>query len=245
MGNYSGSFTQTAHPDAALGGVAIGTVLPWAAPVGTTVPTGFMLCDGTALIQYNNYALYSVIGQTHGNGSRNGNSVVTGFFPAWSSATTYNLGDTSSVSGTNYISLVAGNLNHNPSTSPTFWAVTFGFNIPDYRGRFHRGLDNMSSSIGAASRDPGDRSGMLVGSPAASVGSQQVDTYQGHGHTVWGTLARGTWANSYGNWVISGGATNFGAYIRAIASDGVNGAPRVGIETRAWNSAALFIIRVF
>src|SRR5207247_11368715 len=41
----------------------------------------------------------------------------------WSSATTYALGDVVFYSGSAYISLQNANLNHQPNTSPTFWAL--------------------------------------------------------------------------------------------------------------------------
>jgi hypothetical protein len=39
----------------------------------------------------------------------------------WSNATTYALNDAVQFNGTSYISTQAGNLNHEPDTSPTFW----------------------------------------------------------------------------------------------------------------------------
>ena len=41
----------------------------------------------------------------------------------WSSATTYKLNDAVSLGGTSYLSLVDGNLNNDPETSPSEWAI--------------------------------------------------------------------------------------------------------------------------
>lgn len=45
------------------------------------------------------------------------------FKGAWSSGTTYAVNDAVFESGSTYVSLQAGNLNHNPLTSPTFWTL--------------------------------------------------------------------------------------------------------------------------
>ncbi len=42
---------------------------------------------------------------------------------AWSSTTTYSVGQAVSYQGSSYVSLVAGNVGHTPSSSPTDWAV--------------------------------------------------------------------------------------------------------------------------
>lgn len=45
------------------------------------------------------------------------------FKGAWSSSTTYAANDAVSISGSTYVSLQNSNLNHNPTSSPTFWAL--------------------------------------------------------------------------------------------------------------------------
>lgn len=58
------------------------------------------------------------------------------------------------------------------------------FNVPDLRGRFMRGSDNMGS--GAAGRDPdaGSRTAMATGgNTGASVGSIQTDQNKAHTHS--------------------------------------------------------------
>ena len=61
-----------------------------------------------------------------------GSTVVSGgvpaqqFLGAWSSSTSYGLNAIVTYSGSNYISLIAGNLNNTPSSSPTDWAVFSG-----------------------------------------------------------------------------------------------------------------------
>lgn len=47
-------------------------------------------------------------------------------FATWSGATTYALNDIVVLSGVNYISLAAANLNNAPATATTFWAIYWG-----------------------------------------------------------------------------------------------------------------------
>ena len=67
--------------------------------------------------------------------------------------------------------------------------LTSAFNIPDYRGRFLRGSDNMGTAQGAASRDP-DRSTRTAmntngnsGSTPNTVGSIQDHAFREHTHS--------------------------------------------------------------
>ncbi len=111
--------------------VPTGASLPYA---GTAAPTGFLLCDGSAVSRTTYAALFAVIGITAGQGD----------------------GSTT-------------------------------FNVPDYRGRFLRGVD------GAASRDP-DSAGRTAmntgGNTGNNVNSIQVQSTGPHTHSV-GTRPNG------------------------------------------------------
>lgn len=77
--------------------------------------------------------------------------------------------------------------------------LTSAFNIPDYRGRFLRGADDMGTAQGAAGRDP-DKSGRSSmnsngnsGSSPSAIGSVQTQATRknglgvsdpGHGHSI-------------------------------------------------------------
>lgn len=103
--------------------VPSGSVLPFA---GSSAPTGYLLCDGSAVSRSTYSALYAVIGVTHGQGDN--------------------------------------------STT---------FNLPDYRGRFMRGVD------GAQGRDPdrASRTAMATGGNTGdNVGSIQGHSFQTHTH---------------------------------------------------------------
>jgi len=99
------------------------------------------------------------------------------------------------------------------------------FNLPDLRGEFIRGFDNGR--------------GIDTG---RALGSSQLDQFQGHYHAKstaglqGGTATLG--ANSGGN--IYAGSN---AEIRQPTTDGVNGAPRTGTETRPRNIALMYCIK--
>lgn len=119
------------------------------------------------------------------------------------------------------------------------------FHLPDYRGRFVRGADDMGT--GAAGRDPDAASRTASnsgGNSGNAVGSVQSDAFKAHLHDIQG----GT-----------GGATNLTSRIPPMAgvtaSDSSydrwnaakaqqNGVAHSGTETRPQNSAAKYIIKV-
>jgi hypothetical protein len=117
------------------------------------------------------------------------------------------------------------------------------FNVPDYRGRFLRGVD------GTANRDPDKASREVMntgGNTGNNVGSVQGDTFQGHFHDDGRSLR--IYAGS-----ISGGATmigettGFGSAIEIegnAKTNGTNGTPRTSNETRPINANVNYIIKV-
>lgn len=119
------------------------------------------------------------------------------------------------------------------------------FNLPDYRGRFLRGVDDpVGSPMPPADRDPSVKSRTEMaggGNTKGLVGSIQDDALQGHKH------------QSEGKFFLTDakGSINPGLAIgtRAIAkvgipiSDGLNGEPRIASETRCKNAYVNFIIK--
>lgn len=184
--------------------VPIGSMQPFG---GGTVPTGWVLCDGTSYLRAapQFVALFAAIGTAFG-----------------------------AADGTH-------------------------FNVPDWRGRFMRGSDNMGS--GAAGRDPGDARGAMNpgGNGGTAVGSVQSDSYQGHG-IGWVSGTPGTLVtNSVG---YNSGATGSGfSGLRGVAdgfagngvwgtqfpattiNDGTHGVPRVSTESRPTSGNANVIIK--
>lgn len=102
------------------------------------------------------------------------------------------------------------------------------FNLPDYRGRFLRGLD------GSAGRDPdsGTRTAMNPGGVTGNnVGSVQSDQFRAHTHTYTGSI---TFSGSTD--FTTGGSS--GLYVPASVSGSTG-----GNETRPINANVLYMIK--
>ena len=99
------------------------------------------------------------------------------------------------------------------------------FHLPDLRGEFLRGWDN-GRGINAG----------------RAFGSSELDQLQGHNHwTV--TANTGGSSAQYLNTTTNGVGYIGTVLATDIAGDGVNGAPRVGTETRPRNVALMFCIK--
>lgn len=163
-----------------------GIVLAYAA---ATAPSGYLLCDGSA-VSRNTYAgLFATIGTTHGQG------------------------DGSST-----------------------------FNLPDYRGRFLRGVDGgMGRDPDAASRTPMNTGG----NSGANVGSIQGHQYASHTHTQD--------PHSHGIQIAQGSNSGFPQYPTTLPSSSTttftsNSATATnqnsgGNETRPVNAYVAYIIK--
>lgn len=174
----------------------IGMVSPFA---GTSAPSGWLLCDGSAVSRTTYADLFAVIAETHGEGDN---------------ATT--------------------------------------FNLPDYRGRFIRGVDH------AQARDPnaGTRTAMATGGNTGdNVGSLQTGDNLAHTHSFSATTSSDgahthTTAVALTIGVASGGDTtgvntatttssSNGAHTHTVS--GTSGS--TGGETRPINAYVEFIIK--
>jgi len=107
------------------------------------------------------------------------------------------------------------------------------FHLPDYRGRFLRGTDNMGS--GAAGRDPGDsRTAANTGGNSTGLGSVQSDEFKSHGHTLKRPIFQSSplaYEHNYAN--IHGGMSS----VDVLNTSG-------GTETRPQNANVVYIIKV-
>ena len=123
------------------------------------------------------------------------------------------------------------------------------FNLPDYRGKFMRGLD------GTAGNDP-DKAARIHPVTSAVVGdvvgSVQADAMQGHFHTLGGQYNTADAAANPANYLqatATGGAPITATlqnnnYISSPKSDGTNGAPRTSLESRPKNVNVNYIVKV-
>lgn len=167
-------------------GVPVGTIIAYG---GATIPSGWLLCDGSAISRTTYSALFNAIGIAWGRGN---------------------------------------------STST--------FNLPDLRGRFMRGVDF------GAGNDPDSLSRFALasqGNTGDKVGSYQLDAFQGHYHTIkWGQGTGTPSASIEGNSIQQYAFFNpFDTNIGAPITDGVNGSPRISMETRPTNAYVNYLIK--
>jgi len=125
--------------------------------------------------------------------------------------------------------------------------VTYGsasgttFNLPDSRGEFIRGWAHGSAN----DPDRANRTNRGDGTTGDVVGSKQLDQFQGHKFSVRGNNNSGG-AASDSNIIfhIAGSAlNNLNSITTGAQSDGTNGAPRTGAETRVRNTNRMIIIK--
>lgn len=111
------------------------------------------------------------------------------------------------------------------------------FNLPDYRGRFLRGLD------GSAGNDPDKLTRTAMGTGGNSgnaVGSVQSDAMQGHQHNTYASMANG----GVGAMLPTGVSNSSFSPTHGYLVDGVNGTPRTTSETRVKNVNVNYIIKI-
>ena len=129
--------------------------------------------------------------------------------------------------------------------------VSTTFNLPDYRGRFLRGVD------GLAGNDP-DKAGRAAantgGNTGNSVGSVQGDTVQSHAH-ISGIYGIGSGYSVYGDASVAAGnrfGTSSGSSVSPYTggpvsdatSSNIGGTPRTSSESRPKNVNVNYIIKV-
>lgn len=189
---------------AALQAIVVGNTIPAGviqAFGGGTVPTGWLLCDGSVVSRTTYAGLFSAVGVANGNGD----------------------GSTT-------------------------------FHLPDIRGRFLRGADDMGT--GAAGRDP-DAAGRTAanagGNTGNTVGSVEADAHQniigeinsarhldGSISVINGTL-RYAKLSGASNGLSNGTSAGTGSYKISIDASRTN---KTSSETRPQNANASYIIKV-
>lgn len=150
---------QTAQATAVINQmtVPIGSVIAYSGTIDPPVDdiegaVQWLLCDGRALDTRTYPSLFSVIGNSFGNGTAN-----------------------------------------NPKQIPS----QFSFNLPDLRGRFIRGTDDMNGTPAGNDPDITSRTAMMPGGNTGQspdkIGSLQADTVGPHKHTMPGVYQNGSW----------------------------------------------------
>jgi microcystin-dependent protein len=135
--------------------------------------------------------------------------------------------DGSEVSKTQYAALYAviGDIYGTPVDSNNFV-------LPDLRGEFLRGLDDMGTAAGARGKD--------VDGTARTVGQTQADAFKSHNHNA-GSRVSNAHTIEYGS---ATGATGTGSNFASGLSKLPNTSSTGGTETRPANMAINYIIKL-
>lgn len=165
--------------------VPSGTVIAFA---GATAPSGWLLCNGSAISRTTYSALFTAIGSAHGSGD----------------------GSTT-------------------------------FHLPDYRGRFLRGVDGLAG----VDPDKASRTAMATGGNTGNaVGSVQGDENKPHAHFVHSSDNPNNVPTNSTN-TLAGGISGIGSF-RYSTSPATHSPSSTsgGNETRPKNAAVNYIIKV-
>tara|TARA_Y100000310_G_scaffold110265_1_gene108690 strand:- start:193 stop:1005 length:813 start_codon:yes stop_codon:yes gene_type:complete len=119
----------------------------------------------------------------------------------------------------------------------TTWGVGDGsstFNLPDLQGAFLRG-------VGTSTAFTQDSAVTLAGVQSDQFQSHKLKLQSGDGTQPWGTITSGTGSLRS----VDHDGTNFGdwLYAEGFVTQGANGTPRVGTETRPNNIGVTFCIK--
>jgi len=212
-----------------------GVIFPFA---GYSAPTGFLMCDGSAVSRTTYAALFAAITiQTTGTTTSGSNS-VTSVGSTTNMAVGMPISGSGIPAGTTISAIGSGTLtlSQNATASASGVALVVAphgvgdgsttFNVPDTRGYFLRGLDNGAGV---------DSSRVL--------GTKQQDAMQGHHHSTGYNNAKNYTTGSTSGDYLGTAVTNTVDAIGAPTTDGSNGTPRTAAETRPKNLAVNHIIK--
>jgi microcystin-dependent protein len=245
----------------------IGTIKKW---VSATAPTGWMLCDGTAISRTTYaelFALMPYLSQTvtmtqaspcvvtmtaHGlqtgqtiqftttGGLYTGLAVGTVYYIRWASADTFNLYDTEAHAVNT--AATTGVVNTSGSQSGVHTGIAYKWGNGDGSTTF-----NVPDFRGASVAGVGTSGNGYLAAETFVLGAKYNDTMQGHYHDI----ADSTYGlEEYYAGAGTGGfvatASNNRLYkARTIETDGTNGTPRKGTVTRGKVVGVNFIIKAY
>jgi microcystin-dependent protein len=182
--------------------VPIGSIMPFA---GTTAPYGYLLCDGSEVEREKFRPLFDVIGVTFGNTSYLAGSFIAGRTYTIEFVGTTNfiaIGAASNAVGITFVATSPGS--GSGIASATFLNGVDTFRLPDLRGRFPLGKDNMDNNIvvpnatggfidaggGNSDRVPGTAPDNLGGSGGQSSTALIVGNLPQHEHNMQGSTGQ-------------------------------------------------------
>ena len=189
----------------------VGAIKPWGK---ATAPSGYLLCDGTAVSRTTYAELYVVLGDTYGagNGSTTFNvPQLQGKTPQGYDGNTYNLAATG---GANTVTVAVTNnqaVSAVTNTVPNTQAVSVTGDISNTAlttAQLASHTHTTDATKNAGSNTYGPLGGLRPG-PVASIDNAGSGTGHNHAHTLAGTLT-GTVAVSSSGGALSGAVTAAG-----------------------------------
>lgn len=236
-------------------------VLPYAA---TTAPDGWLLCDGSAVSRTTYSFLFAAIGTSYGSGDGSttfnvpdyrwtflrgfgANISVTGSGSASSNQATF------TAHGFNRtgvkVRLSSGTLS-GLAASTDYWVIVVDANTLAFATSKANAITNtrvaisgVNSAIIVQFEDPNiaNRTANTSGANfGGGVGSHQFDQMQGHRHPIHNADQTASPNQVPNNYVRN---TNLSSTSGDPVSDGINGTPRTGFETRPSNLSINYIIK--
>ncbi|CAB5221436.1 Phage tail collar domain containing protein [uncultured Caudovirales phage] len=190
-----------------------GTVLPFA---GLTPPDGWLLCNSQGVSRATYFSLFATLSYQL-TGTTNSSTTITALsvnpvtlgisvgMPISGTGIQAGTTITSVTATTLVLSLAATSSAVGVAISVCPYGVGNGsttFNLPDYRGYFLRGLDNMGGTPGSANRD----SNRAIGSSQTQKTAVNGLGAAASASSISGTAAGQAWSGS-----VSGGSYNVGA----------------------------------
>jgi microcystin-dependent protein len=191
-----GLLKQTREAFVADLGIPIGAILPFA---GNNVPYGFLLCDGSEVERARFPDLFDIIGTTYNRTTFRVGTLITGFVYTIEILGTTDftaIGATSNEVGVTFTATGLGAGTGSASTTQLFGVGTY--RVPDLRGRFPLGKDNMDNGLtvptsigsyidaggGNVDRVPDTKADILGGDAGQSSVSLTLANLPDHTHTM-------------------------------------------------------------
>lgn len=262
--NDGSTFNQIAT---AANGNPAGTLIQFA---GTSCPASYLAADGMSYLQTTYPALYAAIGTAYGamDGSHFNVPDMRGQFARGVISAT--LGGTISLVSGNTMTITGHGFNHSGiqvwivsgtppgglSSATSYYVIYIDANTFQLAASQHDAISGTAITLSDTTTgafliqqvDALNTASRLAsafgGSSGGNVGSSQMDQLQGHAHGI--IAPGGALADNYGSDIPlqrGGGGTSPDLLTTNIVSDGTNGTPNVGFETRAKNIYVLYCIK--
>jgi microcystin-dependent protein len=245
-----------------------GSVFPYA---GASAPSGWLICDGSAVSRTTYAGLFAVLSTSHGSGDGS----TTFNLPDYRWTFLRGMGSNISVTGSgtassNQATFTAHGFNRTGvkarlssgtlsglAASTDYWIIVVDANTLAFATSKANAIAGTRTAISGANSavivqyedpDAASRAANTVGgNSAANIGSTQADQMQGHKHVIdkYGMgYGAGSFDGTWGRADANSPAYGWTYSVGNPSNDTINGAPRTGAETRPQNVYVNYIVKV-